>query len=236
MRRPSILLALVLVGCAAQMVDGDADSGEAFDFEDGGDGKSDGPPFDQNNIVVDDLYTNSAAMSVEDVQAFLEVSPYKNRSWLADYTFEGSTAAQLIVETAEAEGINPIIILARMQTETSMVAKTVKPSQRTIDKALGCGCSDGASCTAFRGFTSQLRCGAATMRRWYDASVDGTGQWRVGIARKTLDPKTVTPANHATASLYQYTPWVLTGSGGNWLVWNVTRKYVKHAEANGLLH
>jgi hypothetical protein len=26
---------------------------------------------------------------------------------------------------------------------------------------------------------------------------------------------------------------VLVGTGGNWLVWNVTRKYVRHAQASG---
>ena len=47
--------------------------------------------------------------------------------------------------------------------------------------------------------------------------------------------RTVTPANHATASLYAYTPWVLVGRGGNWLVWNISKKYVKYAEDEGLI-
>ena len=63
----------------------------------------------------------------------------------------------------------------------------------------------------------------------------GSGQWRKGTARRTLDPRTVTPANDATAALYAYTPWVLVGTGGTWLAWNVTRKYVRHAETAGFL-
>jgi hypothetical protein len=235
MRRLMVLLALVVVGCAAEMVGAEED-GSAFDFDDG-DGKSDGASFSQNNILDDALFTNAAAMSADDVQAFFESSPYNNRSWLADYSVNGVSAAQLVVDAANEFQIHPLMLLARMQVEASLIAKTVKPSQTRIDKALGCGCPDGGGCSSsYRGFGPQMQCGANILRRWFDASIDGSGQWQLGVPRKTLDPKTVTPANHATASLYAYTPWVLVGSGGNWLVWNVTRKYVRHAEANGLVH
>ena len=145
------------------------------------------------------------------------------------------SAAQFVVNAATAERIHPLVLVARMQVESSLVSKTTAPTQRLIDRALGCGCPDGSSCS-----TSYKRARqAARVRRedrsarWFDASVAGTGEWRKGRAKRTLDPRTVTPANHATATLYAYTPWVLVGSGGNWLVWNVTRKYVRHAEANG---
>lgn len=224
----------MLVGCAATDVDGD--NAEDFDFDASDtDGKSDGA-FNQNDIVGDELFTGADAMTVDDVQLFFEQSPYRNRSWLADYSVDGVSAAQIIVDAAQAAQINPLVIIARIQVESSAVSKTVKPTQFRIDRIMGCGCSDGASCTSFKGFQAQLTCGANTMRRWFDGSVDGTGQWRMGVTRKTLDPRSVTPANHATASLYAYTPWVLVGTGGNWLVWNVTRKYVRHAEAMGLVH
>jgi hypothetical protein len=225
----------MLVGCAATPVDG-GESADDFDFDasDTGDGKSDGA-FNQNNILSDELFT-ADAMAVSDVQLFFEDSPYHNRSWLADFSVDGVSAAQLIVDAAQAAQVNPLVLIARIQVESSAVSKTAKPSQFRIDRIMGCGCSDGASCTSFKGFEAQLTCGANTMRRWFDGSVDGTGQWQLGVSRKTLDPRTVTPANHATASLYAYTPWVLVGTGGNWLVWNVTRKYVRHAEAVGLVH
>jgi hypothetical protein len=35
----------------------------------------------------------------------------------------------------------------------------------------------------------------------------------------------VLPANRSSAILYTYTPWVLPGKGGNWLFWNVWRRY-----------
>jgi hypothetical protein len=52
--------------------------------------------------------------------------------------------------------------------------------------------------------------------------------WGYDKPKKTNDPLTVTPENKATAALYTYTPWVLEGQGGNWLFWNVYRKYTHH--------
>ncbi|MGN6104185.1 MAG: hypothetical protein ACTHU0_03705 [Kofleriaceae bacterium] len=194
------------------------------------------PVFDANNVIADGLLDTAETMTVASMQKFLERSPYNNKSWLATATFGGKSAAALIVEAANAEGIHPIALLARMQVEASLVSKTARPTQKLIDRALGCGCPDGAACNAqYKGLEKQLACGARTLRKWYDASEAGTSAWRKGVAKKTLDPRTVTPKNHATASLYSYTPWVLVGSGGNWLVWNVTKKYVRHADVNSML-
>lgn len=228
-----MLLGACMTGEDTQVPDHD----EPADFDPvPGDGKADGVPavFDADDVMGDDLFTGD--MEVASVQAFLEDSPYGNRSWLASHTVNGVAASQLIVDAARAEHINPLILLSRMQVESSLVSKTVTPSQGRINAALGCGCPDGGTCSAaYRGLAAQLQCGAHTMRRWFDGSVDGSGEWEKDKPKKTLDPKTVTPANHATASLYAYTPWVLVGRGGNWLVWNVTRKYVRHAEARGLV-
>jgi hypothetical protein len=211
-------------------------SDEATDFEvDPDDGKGDGisAVFDRNAVVSDAMFTGS--MTVEDVQLFFERSPYKTRSWLADYRVGGKSAAQLVVEAAAPEGIHPLMLLTRMQVEASLVSKTSRPSQYRIDRALGCGCPDGSGCSAsYRGFGPQLVCGAKILHKWFHASMDGTGAWRKGTPRRTLDPLTITPSGHATASLYAYTPWVLVNQGGNWLVWNVTRKYVRHLETLGI--
>lgn len=240
MRRLAVLI-LLLSACATDAaVDDGGDHDEPADFEPAtADGKADGVPlqFNQNDVIGDDVFVADMAMGVADVQAFFEDSPYGTRSWLADAHVGGISAAQAVVDAARGEGINPMMLVARMQVESSLVSKTVEPSQRRQDQALGCGCPDGGGCSAaYRGLDKQLVCGAKVMRRWYDASVDGSGEWRKGHPKKTLDPRTVTPANHATASLYAYTPWVLPGRGGAWLVWNVSKKYLRHAEASGLIH
>jgi hypothetical protein len=232
------LCALALVGCVGEEEDARG-SDEPADYEPvTADGKADGVPmtFNQHDVVGDDLFLDDGEFTVTEIQSFLERSPYNNRSWLADHTVNGVSAAQAIFNAASSEGIHPMMILARMQVEASLVSKTTRPSTTRINAALGCGCPDGGGCAAqYRGFDKQLLCGAKILRKWYDASVDGSGQWRVGRSTRTLDPRTITPVNHATASLYQYTPWVLVGRGGNWLVWNVTKKYVRHAVDEGYI-
>jgi hypothetical protein len=231
----ALLLMLALAACAAE--DETIGNDEPQDYEvDPDDGKGDGVSavFNQNDVVGDDIFNGT--MTVADVQKFLERSPYGNRSWLADYKdAQGKSAAQLIVDAATSEHVSPMMLVSRMQVESSLVSKTTRPTQFRIDRALGCGCPDGGGCASqYRGFGPQLVCGAKILRRWYDGSVAGNGVVNKGKPYRTLDPRTVTPVNHTTATLYAYTPWVSQGVGGNWLVWNVTRKYVRHAEAIGL--
>jgi hypothetical protein len=233
-----VAVVAALAACAGDVPDGYEHEEEA-DFEvDPADAKADGLPatFDQNFVVSDALLTDSLSMSVDDVQAFFESNPYGTRSWLASYTVGDITAAEMVVEAAVAHEINPLILIARMQVETSLVSKTTRPTDRMIDRALGCGCPDGGSCnTAYAGLRRQLDCGARTFRKWYDGSIAGDGLWIRNRTKTTLDGRRVTPTSHATASIYAYTPWVLVGSGGAWLAWNVTRKYVRHATARNLL-
>ncbi|MBA3393901.1 MAG: hypothetical protein H0T89_14730 [Deltaproteobacteria bacterium] len=237
MKLARLIVFCALAACSAGDEAEEIGNDEPADYEvDPEDGKGDGVPatFLMNDVVGDDLFVGT--MTVTQVQKFFERSPYGNRSWLADYSANGLSAAQLVIDASTAERVHPMMLLARMQVEASLVSKTVKPSSYRIDRALGCGCPDGGGCSAsYRGFGAQLACGAKVMRRGYDESVAGTGTWRKGKTSRTLDPRNVTPVNHATASMYRYTPWVLVGSGGNWLVWNVTRKYVRHAETLGFL-
>ncbi len=190
--------------------------------------------FDRHAVIPDAFLVATEAVDGDALQAFFEDTPYGTRSWLADAEIDGVRAADAIVTAARAEGLNPVVMVTRMQVEKSLVSATVRPKQSKIDFAFGCGCPDGQACNeSFRGLDKQVTCAARTLRRWYDASIDGSGSWRKGVARRTLDPITITPTNHATATLYAYTPWVLSGRGGNWLVWNVTRRYVRHLAAQG---
>lgn len=192
--------------------------------------------FDRHLVMSDALFTDVDTVDAAELQAFFEHTPYDNRSWLADATIDGVPASEAIVTSSRAAGINPVVMVARMQVEKSLVSKTVRPTQSRIDYAFGCGCPDGRACnTMFKGLDRQVSCAATTLRRWYDGSVAGDGIWVLGHAKRTLDPLTVTPKSNATASLYAYTPWVLTGSGGNWLAWNVTRRYLRHFDEQGAL-
>jgi len=199
-------------------------------------GKGDGVPssFDRNRLMDEAFFDNGADVTTAEVQRFLEHTPYGIRSFLADEETGGQSVAAALTQAAREHSVNPIVLLARIQSEKSLVSKSSRPSQHTIDYALGCGCPDGGSCSsAYRGLGRQIACGAKTLRARHDDSADGSGEWRVGKTKKTLDHVSITPANDATASHYAYTPWCLQGSGGTWLIWNVLRKFVLHFEAQG---
>jgi len=236
-----LLLALALVGC---MTPEDEVPGDPSDYEEvswtGPGGKADfsGVPatFDRHQIMTDTVLLAANAVDGNAVQRFLEDSPYGTRSWLADYTIEGARFADVLVEAAREGGIDPVVLLARMQVESSLVSKTSRPGATTINHALGCGCPDGARCSReYAGMRSQLDCAVEVLNEQLAGSRDGTGAWRMGSTRRTLDPLSVTPRTHATAALYAYTPWVLTGRGGNWVVWEVTRQYLQAFDEAGTL-
>ncbi len=193
--------------------------------------------FNRNNIMNDALFTDTETITAADVQWFFEHSPYNGggRSWLASEQVEGQPLSTVLYDVASERGLNPILLLARMQIEKGLVSKA-RPSQSQVNFALGCGCPDYRSCSPqFAGFANQLRCAGDVFAKFYDMSRNGSGNYRVGASRQSLDRLTISSANHATASFYAYTPWVLVGRGGNWLAWNITRKYLKHFDTAGRL-
>ncbi len=240
----AVVAAFALASCVASDVGGEA-QGEPSDFEpvdwSGVDGKGDvgGIPliFDRHLIMTDDVLMASTAVDAIALQEFFERSPYGTRSWLADHTIDGKRFSDVLAAESIAGGIDPVVLLARMQVESSLVSATVKPPASKLSHALGCGCPDSASCSAaYGGLVNQLRCATDVLNARFADSVSGQGAWTLQKTKRTLDPISVTPRTHATAALYAYTPWVLVGRGGNWLVWNVTRKYLKHFDEAGTLH
>lgn len=235
MHRILVLFALSLsltTGCVAPEA---GFGGNYLDHEEASDFALVSGTFDRNNIATDGFFTASNALSAADIQRFLEQSPYGTRCFLADHATSSGSAAEAIAAAARAHNVNPMLLLARLQVEKSLISKTSRPAARSVDFALGCGCPDGSSCSsAQRGFDRQLECGAGVHERWFNASRDGSGGWRRGVRRTSSDGLSVTPANHATASLYAYTPWVLQGRGGNWLVWSVLKKFINHAISLGI--
>ncbi len=208
------------------------DHGESADLIEEADDKSDGvnSSFDEHLVMSDALFLDvPEAIEADALQAFFEDTPYGKRSWLADEEIQGEPVSSVLSRVARDHALSPVLLLTRMQVEASLVSKTDRPSQHRIDRAFGCGCYDGQDCFSNAlGFENQVNCAAETLRKLYDQSADGSGQWRLGKQRKTLDGRYITPRSHATAALYAYTPWVLPKRGGNWLVWNITKKFKRH--------
>ena len=195
-------------------------------------GKADSAVFNKDNLISDALFTNPSYLSSEHVQAFLEDTPYGTRSYLADVRYNGRSAAEIIVDTGLEYGVNPLVLLVKLQVEYSLVYDD-NPSNFALGHAMGCGCYDGSPDCSYgpSGFTAQLGCGAASLRNHYDDAEAGgetVSGWAIDKDKKTLDDEWVLPRNAATASLYTYTPWVLEDRGGNWLFWNVFQRFAYH--------
>lgn len=229
----AVLVACLLAACATEAP---VDAVQSLDitpedlvFADAG--KGDGSLFNVHNLISQSLFEDHAYMSVEEVQAFLEVTPYGTRSKLADLSIGNATIAQIIVANAISQRINPLVLLVKLQVEASLIARE-DPSPRALMHGMGCACPDNLPCaSAQEGLGPQIACAAAVFRK-YLTSQEQSGTtisgWAPDVVKRTQDNIQIIPANQATAALYTYTPWVLVGIGGNWLFWNVLTKYSSH--------
>lgn len=228
---------LLLLSCASACTVSGGDDGsvehDPLDYEElGTDGKADGvlSVFYPNRLVSDDAFFDTDAMTANEVQRFFESTPYGRPSFLAGVRVaSGELLSAALVRTAAEHGINPIVLLVTLQKERGLISRTTAPGQRSLDYAFGCGCPDGGSCAiAYKGIDKQLACAAGAFRSYADdlEAGDATiGGFRPGVASRVLDGVLVTPANRATAMLYTYTPWIQERVGGNWLFWNIWRRY-----------
>ena len=201
------------------------------------DGKADGYGFNQNLILEDIIFEDKDFLTQTEIQSFLEFTPYQRRSFLADHVDEGKLVSQHLFDAAQAFRINPLVLLTKLQVESSVVYKDTSPQDSTVDWAMGCGCHDGdPNCSRGpKGVGPQIHCAARLFRSYLDEidAADTTRSgWRVSRSKTTLDDIQITPRNRATAALYTYTPWVLQGRGGNWLFWNVYHRFARQLLAN----
>ena len=185
--------------------------------------------FDSSNLISDGVFTNTGAMNTGDVQVFLQVKG----SFLKDYSENGRTAAQIIVDAAHGYGdasgsingisvdsstgtVNPQVILATLQKEQSLVTMTSQ-SDAALRTAMGYGCPDSGGCnSAYAGFTKQVENAAWQLRYNYErAQGRGFGDYQVGQSFCFSDVNGTNCGsfgNKATASLYRYTPHAYNGN------------------------
>lgn len=201
--------------------------------------QANGASFDPDEIVDSASFQDQGALDEAAVLAFLQKTPYGSSSFLATYMSNGVSAAQAIALASERYVLNPLVFLVRAQMDDGLVGSQTYPSPSTrVEYAFGCGCIGPGQCdAAYAGFDVQVDCVGAALRESLDA-VAATGRtdggWGPGVNGTTLDGVAVTPKDDSTAALYQYTPVVAVGqAGGNWLFWNLWRKYASFAGYGG---
>ncbi|MGO4782154.1 hypothetical protein [Cryobacterium sp. W22_MBD10_FK3] len=194
--------------------------------------------FNPGNIISDAQFYNPNAMSVTQVQAFLNSKVPTCRSgytclkdYRADSTYQpqrsagcaaypgaaNQSAAEIIWKVSSVCGINPQVMLVLLEKEQGLVSST-SPTAGIYRKATGFGCPDTADCdSVYYGFFNQVY-NAAYQYKKYQATPGGrnfqagrvnTIQWSPDAA---CGSSQVYIENQATAGLYIYTPYRPNGA------------------------
>ncbi len=192
--------------------------------------------FDYNIILSDEEAQDYSAMSLAEVQNFLQT---KN-SYLQGYFFTGynpgpgelitmdenlrldytrsRSAAEIIYNASVEARINPKFIITTLQKEQGVIEKA-NFDQRALDYATGYYCFDGQACNPqWQGFGKQVRAAALQFRDYIDNI--HTRPFQPGVP-VNIDGKMVTPANRITAAMYVYTPHL----HGNFLFATIWQRY-----------
>lgn len=190
--------------------------------------------FDPNNIVDTASFTDTIGVDVTMLQRFFQRTPYGMPSFLETFQSNGVRASESLVRAASVYRLNPLVLLVYLQALTGLVAERYYPidAPNRVEYAFACGCSRAGECEPrLAGLDVQIECVAHRLRAALD-DVAATGQTASGFGpgrtSTTLDGLPVTPANEATAAIYDLTPTLGEGASGAWLFWSVWQVYAAH--------
>lgn len=178
--------------------------------------------FNPDYIISDQELTDYNAMSLSQVQKFLE----DKGSALAYYaTIDtdglGRTASEIIWRVAQSYKVSPKVLLVTLQKEQSLITETA-PTQKQLDWATGYGICDSCSMSdptlqKYKGFATQVDY-AAGWKRWFLDNALTLSWVKLPGITYLIDTYRVTPNNLATAAFYTYTPHY-HGNYNFWKLW-----------------
>ena len=199
--------------------------------------------FDPGLIISDSVFFDFGSMTVNEIQQFLDsrVSACRStdpaidclksvKSEIPDAPATTSSevgpcsaitanpaasAAEVIYAVAVACGINPKVLITKLQKEQGLVTST-KPTSYMYRAAMGFGCPDsdpGICGKVYVGLFNQLY-RAAKQLRWYGNPEGSFTYWKPGRTvsmrynpKSSCGTKSFELKNQATANLYYYTPY-----------------------------
>jgi hypothetical protein len=192
-----------------------------------------GSQFIPGNIISDQLFYQSGAMSASEIQAFLDAkignctntnclnvyvakteARSNDRNICTGYTPDSDArerVSTIIYKVQQACGISAKVILVMLQKEQGLVTHQ-GPTTGRLGAAMGWLCPDTAPCdSGGASLFRQIYGGAWQLKRYN--TPDLFGNFHIGTYRIQYHPdtscgsKTVTITNDATAALYNYTPY-----------------------------
>lgn len=124
--------------------------------------------------------------------------------------------------------INPKFLLVLLQKESSLI-EDPSPAQARLDWATGYGCPDNWACNPYyKGFGKQINSASLQFLAYmkepqnYSYKAGQTYTFNNPYGTISNEAMIVTPANQATAALYNYTPHVFNG---NYNVYKLYQRY-----------
>lgn len=124
--------------------------------------------------------------------------------------------------------VSPKFLIVLLQKEASLIENSC-PSQSNLDWATGYGCPDNWTCNPYyKGFGKQVNSAALQFLAYineqsrYTYKAGQTYAFSNPYGTISNETMTVTPANKATAALYNYTPHVFNG---NYNVYKLYERY-----------
>lgn len=167
--------------------------------------------FNPNNIIYDAVFDNANSMSAGQINNWLNANfPSScistNNGFSAPdpigynpsqgFLYGGNVSAgQVISDAAQAYGINPQVLLATLQKESSVVSGDASYHCQYINTAMGYGCPDSGSCptnpATMSGFSKQV-IHAAWLFKFGEQRSEGNAGWAVvkGNWNNSDDPPT----------------------------------------------
>lgn len=123
----------------------------------------------------------------------------------------GQTAAEIIYNAAQANRINPQVLIVLLQKETGLITDKI-PNSGDYRKAAGYGCPDTAACDSkYYGFKNQVNNAAWQFRHNLDNDSRYYPSGKTTYVRyhpnASCGGTNVHIKNKATGALYQYTPY-----------------------------
>lgn len=175
--------------------------------------------FDPGTIISDSIFTNSTAMSADDIQRFIVAKGADcidgTAPCLKNYRENGKSAGTIIAEIAQRYAINPQVLLVTLQKEVGLLTMN-QPGSWRYRTAMGYGCPDstpGVCNSEYYGFTNQIRWAATMFRAIMNDSPTWYTPYHIGINSILWHPNSacgrsdVNITNRATVALYSYTPY-----------------------------
>jgi hypothetical protein len=193
-----------------------------------------GSDFNAGNIISDALFYDGQAMTLGEIQSFLnskigscsngkclnvlttsvssrsrEVSQTTGNLICDTFTGGNLSAADIIYRAQVACGISAKVILVTLQKEQGLITSKA-PRDSALERAMGMACPDTSACAEYAlGFGNQVYLGTRQLKAYKAAAFAK----QPGVHQIQYHPNTscgsssVNIVNYATAALYNYTPY-----------------------------